>query len=292
MQNNITRDYKIGNLIFRYIGPEFSETEYLRIFRVDSLLTDKPDFSYEMIRRNVLEVPKDEPIHQDKYIDTYQNQDGNIRVIYDIKKEKILIKDVTEDGFYHKIEYDEEHMTFWNSNMMMKIFDIPNKVILRNGIFLHASCVVNQGRAIIFTAAKQVGKSTQASLWEKYRGSEVLNGDRALIRKIDGKWRAYGSPYAGTSRIFKTISAPIDAIVILSQGLENIVSEAKKLESLKALLEGCSFESWNRESVVRVTDISNDIVQEIKFINLKCLPDEGAVEILEEYLWNHQFQSI
>lgn len=287
MQNNIVRDYKIGDLIFRYIGPEFSETEYLKTFRIDVFAERNADFIFEMIKKKNIEIPKSNTVHCDRYIDIYQDSDGKIRVIYDAKRENALIKDISEDGFYHRIEYNEEHMCYWNSNMMMKVFDIPNKVILCNGVFLHASYVVYQGRAIIFTAPKQVGKSTQASLWEKYRGAEIVNGDRVLLRKIEGQWRAYGSPYAGTSRIFKDISAPVDAIIILSQGMENIASKATTLESIKALMEGCSFESWSRESILLVTDMVNDLLEKIRFVKLKCLPDEGAVKILEEYLWNH-----
>lgn len=287
MQNSIIRDYKIGDLIFRYIGPEFSETEYLKIFRRNDSSVEKADFIYEMVRKESLEIPQEEVIHKDKYIDIYKYDGGKTRVIFDDKRENALIKDISEDGFHHKIEYSEEHMCYWNSNMMMKVFDIPNKVILCNGVFLHASYVVYQGRAIIFTAPKQVGKSTQASLWEKYRGAEIVNGDRVLLRKIEGQWRAYGSPYAGTSRIFKDISAPVDAIIILSQGMENIALKSTTLESIKALMEGCSFESWSRESILLVTDMVNDLLEKIRFVKLKCLPDEGAVKILEEYLWNH-----
>ena len=287
MQNNIIRDYKIGDLIFRYIGPEFSETEYLKIFRIDNTTAVEADVVYEMVCREKIRIPDAEIVHQDKYIDTYQDNNEKIRVIYNSKREKALIKDVTEDGFYHRVEYDAKCMTYWNSNMMMKIFDIPNQVVLKNGVFLHASCIVHQGRAIVFTAPKQVGKSTQATLWEKYRDAEIINGDRVLLRKTKGQWRAYGSPYAGTSRIFKAVSASVEAIILLSQGVENIVSESNTFESLQALMEGCSFESWSRDSVMRVSDIANDLLKEISFVKLKCLPDKGAVQILEEYLWNH-----
>lgn len=291
MLNNIERIYKIGDVVFKYIGPEFSEVDYIKIFRIDNNMAGSVDVVYEMEEKEEIQLPQELPSHQDRYMDVFLNQKEKIRVIYDDKREYILVKDICKDGFYHKIEYNPLHMTFWNSNMMMKIFDIPNQIILCNGIFLHASCVVYQGRAIVFTASKQVGKSTQASLWEKYRDAEIINGDRVLLRKIDDEWRAYGSPYAGTSRIFKNTSAPVTAIAVISQEKYNSASKLNSFESLKALMDGCSYESWNRDSVNRVVDIANELLEQIEFVKLKCLPDEGAVETLEEYLWNRTFQN-
>ena len=286
MQNRIVRDYKIGDIYFRYIGPEFTETEYLKIFRLEDSGIMDPDVVYEMIKRDKMEVADGICIHQDRYIDVYQNDDKKIRVIYDEKREYVLMKDIWQSDSYHRVEYDAERMVFWNTNMMIKIFDIPNQVLLRNGVFLHASCVSYQGQGIVFTAAKQTGKSTQAALWEKYRDAEVINGDRVLLRKTADTWMGYGSPYAGTSRIFKNKSVAVSTIVVLSQGAENKVYELNFLDALRALMEGCTYEIWDRNSIERVTDIACDLFKNIKFVKLECKPDITAVETLEGILWD------
>lgn len=285
MQNNVIRNYKIGDLCFRYIGPDFTEVEYLKIFRIDVLKNDKPDIIYEMIRQERLEIPGEMCLKQDEYVDVYEKDGKRIRVIYDSKREHAIIKDSWSKDGYHKVEYDVAHMSFWNTNMMMKIFDIPNQVILRGGIFLHASCIECNDHGILFTAAKQTGKSTQAALWERYRKAEIINGDRTLLRKTESSWRAYGSPYAGTSRVFKNKDVKIDVIVVLSQGIENKVYEMTSFDALRALMEGCSYEKWDRNSVIQVMDIIQDLLKNVKFVKLECKPDITAVEALEEYLW-------
>ena len=285
MQNSILRDYKIGDICFRYIGPEFHETEYLHIFRVENSAIENPDVIYEMIKQEKLELTDEICVQQNRYIDIYQKDNERIRVIYDEKREHILMKDRCQENHYHRVEYDAEQMVFWNTNMMMQVFDIPNQVLLYDGIFLHASCVECGGKGIVFTAAKQTGKSTQAALWEKYREAEIINGDRILLRKTGDVWRGYGSPYAGTSRIFKNKSVPISAIAVLSQGTENKVSELVFFDALKALMEGCSYEIWDRNSVERVANIAQDLFGEIKFVKLECRPDLEAVETLERILW-------
>ena len=108
--------------------------------------------------------------------------------------------------------------------MVMKIMNLPRQILLQDGVFIHCSFVVKNGTAILFSGNKQVGKSTQAELWRKYRNTLTANGDRAILRKIDGVWCACGSPYCGTSQICENITCPVETIVILSQGKENVLS--------------------------------------------------------------------
>ena len=60
-----------------------------------------------------------------------------------------------------------------------------------------------------------LGKSTQAGLWERYRGAKIVNGDRALLRKINGSWAACGWPVCGSSDICLLGDTPIHAIIML-----------------------------------------------------------------------------
>ena len=86
---------------------------------------------------------------------------------------------------------------------------------------LHTSFIKWQGKAILFTAPSGTGKSTQADLWRRIEGAEIINGDRAVLRKEGGIWKAWGLPYAGSSRIFRNESAPVGAIVVLRKNDRN-----------------------------------------------------------------------
>ena len=81
------------------------------------------------------------------------------------------------------------------------LFALERQMIRRDSMILHCAYIKYCGAAILFSAPSETGKSTQAGLWEKYRGSETVNGDRALLRKIDGRWTACGWPVCGSSEI-------------------------------------------------------------------------------------------
>lgn len=282
MQNRVVRLYEIGGIILKYIGPDFQEKDYLSIFRTIDCI---PDITYELFPVCNIEKPESNCIIKENYIDTYDDCGIRTRIIYDQDKSQILMKDMHKSKDYHRVEYAVDSMQFWFSSMMMKLFDLPKQILSYQGVFLHASYVKWKEKALIFTAPKQTGKSTQAALWEEYNHAEVINGDRVLIRKIDGIWMACGSPYSGSSKISKNLKTPIGAIVILSQAEENHLRQANKLESLIALMEGCSYSAFEEESVIIMSEVANEILQDVPFYKLACLPDKTAVDILEESLW-------
>ena len=78
---------------------------------------------------------------------------------------------------------------------------LERRLIARDSLILHCAYMVYQGEAILFSAPSETGKTTQANLWEKYRGSRTVNGDRALLGKRDGRWTAQGWPVCGTSEV-------------------------------------------------------------------------------------------
>jgi hypothetical protein len=76
---------------------------------------------------------------------------------------------------------------------------IRSRVLFHQGIVIHASAIEHNGKGIIFSAPSGTGKSTQASLWEKYMGARVLNDDCPVIRIDDGHPNVYGTPCSGST---------------------------------------------------------------------------------------------
>ena len=62
------------------------------------------------------------------------------------------------------------------SFVVSEIIDLPRLLLRRGSVFLHASYILYGGQAILFTAPKQTGKSTQAALWQRFAGAEIVNG--------------------------------------------------------------------------------------------------------------------
>ena len=150
------------------------------------------------------------------------------------------------------------------------------------GLFLHSTYVDVGGRALLFSAPSGTGKSTQADLWERYAGGELINGDRTLLRKKDSVWHAYGCPFSGTSDVHKQGCEPIYAILMLSQATENTVKRLTPDEAFRRIYQQITVPSWSRELVLKALELLDDLMAQVPIYALACTPDERAVTVLRE----------
>lgn len=92
-------------------------------------------------------------------------------------------------------------------------------------ILFHASAVMVDGKAYLFTAPSGTGKSTHAALWRRLLGDRavVINDDKPFLRFFDDRITVYGSPYNGKHRLGNNISAPLAAIGVIKRGETNHV---------------------------------------------------------------------
>lgn len=159
------------------------------------------------------------------------------------------------------------------------------RVLLKFDAFiLHASYIVIDGQAILFSAPSETGKSTQAELWKNHRNARIVNGDRVIVRKTDKGWTAGGIYYSGTSEYCENVTAPVRAIVLLGQAKENSVQKCAGAEAFRRLFHECAYSPEYENDPAKIAELMAVLVNEADVIKLDCLPDESAVAALENYL--------
>ncbi len=169
----------------------------------------------------------------------------------------------------------------WDAKLFHAL-NIPELLAQRGTFLLHCSYIIWRNEAVLFCAGKGVGKSTQAALWEKYRGAEIVNGDRALLRLTEDGLTAFGTPYCGSSDIALNRAAPVKAIVLLEQGARNEIGFCRGTEAFVRLVAQLSFEPYQQEKAV---DFALGVCNSVPVYAMRCLPDASAVSQLEETLW-------
>lgn len=215
----------------------------------------------------------------DKFVRIYPAKVANSMkkiLIYSEEKNKMIIQyPMQKDVFLF------EHFNIWN------YMAFENPLLYYQAFLLHSSFISWQNNGILFTAPSGTGKSTQADLWKKYEDADIYNGDRTIIRKIEGKYYGFGSPYAGSSGIYRNESAPIKAIVVIEQGPDNVIRRLHGREAFLPLFRETLMNTWNKEYMEKMTDLLMDAACQIPIYHLSCRPDQGAVntvknEILKE----------
>ena len=271
--------YRFGSVILQLTAPAFTENERLKRFACSP---QPPDLTLRIHPAGTLRLPAGIP-RSGKDADWYKTAQGNIAVVKNEEGIPLWIAEYRNDGSV-EAAFNTAAGVPLTTFVVTEILNLPRLLLLKEAVLLHASFIATQGQAILFTGKKQVGKSTQAALWERYADAEVVNGDRAMLERRGNAYYACGTPYAGTSKICLNAAYPIRAVVILSQGERNEVRPASAGEAVRALLEGCTVDSGDEALMSRFLGVAEGIAVSVPFFVLRCLPDASAVECLKNAL--------
>lgn len=168
--------------------------------------------------------------------------------------------------------------------VFVSLLALEKRMLEHSALVLHTAFMVYRDQAVLFSAPSGTGKSTQANLWETYRGTRTANGDRCLLRKENGIWRAEGWPVCGSSGICHVESLPIRAIVMLSQAPENQVQRLTQGNAFSQVYSQITVNRWARRSVVQAMDLIEDLTRQVPLFHLACNISEDAVACLEQAL--------
>lgn len=151
-------------------------------------------------------------------------------------------------------------------------------------LMLHSSRILIDGKALLFSAPSGTGKTTQAKLWKKYEGAEILSNDRTLLKEQDGIIFTDSYPVDGDEPIERSVRSPLGAIVILRQSDENTIFRLSNFKAIKYLMEETIADAWNMKQLNEIKMLWLDLLERISVYMLECRPDQEAVNLLNDRL--------
>ncbi len=112
------------------------------------------------------------------------------------------------------------------------------RLLAHGGLMLHASAIAYKGQAYLFSGPSGVGKSTHTRLWRSVFGEEVqvFNDDKPALRRVDGAWYAYGTPWCGKDGININMRVPLAGICFLRQATENRITALSPEDAIPAIV--------------------------------------------------------
>jgi len=280
------RHYRFAGLEICVSMPEelFYTNEYhLAPFRVDR--TEDPiRFCFE--KREKLDPPAGNCLVKDPGFRIYTDGDRQIRYVGTMSQswENAYIR-VEGSGKDYRVQVRAGEVNGQiGTKTVLKAIDGVRLIAEVGGFVFHCSYIEHGGKAILFTAPSETGKSTQAELWKKYRNAEIINGDRAAIRIVNGTPIAEGIPFAGSSLYCENRSLPIEAIVYLGQAPRTTIRRMRGYEAFARIWEGCTVHTWDKKDVEAVSEAVGKLAQSVPVYHMPCTPDESAVIALENAL--------
>ena len=146
-----------------------------------------------------------------------------------------------------------------------------------DALVFHGSAVAVGERAYLFTAKSGTGKTTHTNLWLKnIEGSFVVNGDKPILRLMDGNPVVCGTPWMGKEGFGQNAIVPLSAICVLNRGQENRIEKAA-FQTVFPRLLGQSYRPENGALVVKTVKLLEQIGQRVSLYELFCnMEDEAA----------------
>ena len=267
------------------------------------------DFSYEMPDGNAIDFKVDSTqadfTYYFKKTDHIQSYlEGAVRlkntIVYDLIQTKnygIIAGFVYENQFYDAVTiYDTNSATIYyiDENTLLKRYQtgynyfnylcLERMFPLFDALVLHSSHMDIGNKALLFSAPSQGGKSTQAGLWESQGLCKVINGDRSVLRKINGVWYACGCPMCGTSGIHVNSLEPMIGLVMLEKGLNNTLTRLTGRRAFMEVYPQITTPTELSELVNKNLDLLSQFMEEIPIYYYSCTKEVEAVYTLKEKL--------
>lgn len=153
-----------------------------------------------------------------------------------------------------------------------------------DGMMLHSSAVEMDGYAYLFSGPCGMGKSTHTRLWQKTFGSsaQVFNDDKPALRRIDGRWFAYGTPWCGKDSINQNRKVPLGGICFLKQGQENKIRRLNEQEAIGRVLAQTMHKFRDPKRVELMLGHVGNLVDEIPIYLLENRPEPEAALLSHE----------
>ena len=283
------KKFKIGDFLFRLVcPPEILPPEnFLKFAWEEGTDQDEtvPEYTYYIEVTDHLPQPEGKVLARRPDLLVFQSETGECR----------LIGVKGTEGYYacyQEVDSDKARVLLaWDriqglhiDPVFTSLLALERRLIARDSLILHCAYMVYQGEAILFSAPSETGKTTQANLWEKYRGSRTVNGDRALLGKRNGRWTAQGWPVCGTSEVCHNEEFPIRAVVMLSQAKENQAEQLPPGRAFPLLYSQITVNKWNMKDHLHAIDLIQELAEGVPVFHLGCTISEEAVDCLEKAL--------
>ena len=184
-------------------------------------------------------------------------------------------EDVLKEAISKNPEYSDDYIE------ALEIYRIICKKMLKyDAMLMHCAAISVDNEAYLFTAVSGTGKTTHISLWKKKFKEKciVVNGDKPILRLIDGKFYACGTPWRGKENYGENIMVPIKAICILERGEENSIKKIAPYDAISTIITQ-TLRTNDMDEMDKMLSLTDKLLEKVPFYRLKCNMNDDAADV-------------
>jgi hypothetical protein len=162
-------------------------------------------------------------------------------------------------------------------------FLIINLLSQNKGFLLHSSGVIWKGRGLCFAGLSGTGKSTLLDLFKDEVSREcLLNDDRCALRNYGDKWRVFGTPWYGESRVSSSAGADLSALFLIRHAKQNYLRKLSVSEIFPQLMVLSLLPLWDEQAASAVLATFKKLLENIPVYELGFLPDKRVISLIKK----------
>lgn len=160
------------------------------------------------------------------------------------------------------------------------------KLLLFDGMMLHASAVEYNDKAYLFSGPCGMGKSTHTRLWKSIYGEavQIFNDDKPALRRLDDKWFAYGTPWCGKDGINQNKKIPLGGICFLRRGEVDKIRRMEQKEAMHNIIWQTTHKLTDVDKMNALLVLVDKLVSEIPIFELECTKEPSAAHLSSEVM--------
>lgn len=289
----MTTFFEIGPLQLAVESPaDFPWTEEVAVFRRDTLPEAAAPIVYTLVFTDVFQPIRGRILSQGSQMLVMEAEGKECRVHLLPATGEPFALTQRPDPLHNHILIDRRarNALKWDRNLL-GLMALEHDCLERGAFLLHASYVIWDGSAILFSAPSGHGKSTQADLWARHAGAQIINGDRALVFRRDGQWFAGGFPVCGSSAYCLDRCAPLKAMVYLEKAPNNRVLPLSPLQAMRRFYSQAFVNRWRPDDCGTVSSMLIELSQSVPVLHFQCTKEADAVSCLKQYLYSQRSES-
>ena len=199
---------------------------------------------------------------------------------YKTDEESVYSIDIDKEYIIKKHEENENSLSPAYTEWLEIYREISAYIEEHDGILMHGAVIGFDGGAYMFTAPSGTGKTTHIAQWQKLYGDRmyVINGDKPILRNIDGTFYAYGTPWCGKEHLNMNTKAPLKGIAILSRASENSIERVDAGKYLPTLFKQIYFHN-NALCISNAMDFLDKMLSSVPLYSLRCNISTDAAKV-------------
>jgi hypothetical protein len=159
---------------------------------------------------------------------------------------------------------------------------IMNLLSRGRGIELHSCGVALDGKGLLFSGVSGAGKSTLANLWKKRKDVPIFSDDRIIVRRINGRFWMFGTPWHGDAMTHLPQGAPLEKVFLIKQSPENYARPLEASDAASRLIVRCFPTFFDRSGMLYTLSVAGEIAEQVPCYELGFLPDESILDFVSK----------